>query len=343
MLSFVALAVMTTGQMMILRNFVDLANLSPAHIVSVVLYWLAVAAVFILFTRWQVVHHYQTPMEEFAVATKKVADGDFSVYVPARHLPDRHDYIDVIFADFNTMVEELGSIEILKSDFISNVSHEIRTPLATIVNYAEGLKKGNLTPEQQEAYLDTIVASATRLSDLTSTMLKLNKLEKQVIKPASDSYDVCAQLSMCALQFEGAWQGKDIQFEAEIEDRAIIEADEGLLELVWNNLISNAIKFTEVGGSIMLKQTSTPNEVVVSLADTGCGMDEYTLRHIFEKFYQGDSSHSTQGNGLGLALVWRILQLMECSISVASAVGEGSIFTVRIPVNQGSAKVKAAS
>ena len=333
-ISFLALGVLTTGQMILLRNYIDISSIPFSTIAAVVVYWLIVAAVFIGFTRRQFFHSFQKPMEEFAEATKKVADGDFSVYVPPRHLVDKRDFIDVIFVDFNSMVEELGSIETLKTDFFSNVSHEIKTPLSTILNYAQGLKSNNLTDAQKEMYIDTIIDSSTRLSDLISNILKLNKLEKQTLQPVAEPYDVCAQLCECALRFEELWANKDIEFEADIEDRATIESDASLLELVWNNLISNAIKFTPKGGSVTLHQTSTHDEIIVSVSDTGCGMDDETLKHIFDKFYQGDTSHSTEGNGLGLALILRILQLIDGGINVVSSVGEGSTFTVCIPVNR---------
>ena len=134
-------------------------------------------------------------------------------------------------------------------------------------------------------------------------MLKLNKLEKQTIRPAAEVYDVCAQLCSVAVQFEDAWERKDIEFDADLEDAAYTQADPGLLELVWTNLLSNAVKFTPQGGSITLRQTRANGKIYVSVTDTGCGMDEKTIKHIYDKFYQGDTSHSTEGNGLGMALV----------------------------------------
>ena len=294
-------------------------------------YWALVAVALTLYARWQIKKTYEEPMHRLAKATAKVAQGDFSVYVPPLHTADKLDYLDVMILDFNTMVEELGSIETLKTDFFSNVSHEMKTPLAVIQNYAQLLQKENLTEEERREYADSIFQSTRKLSSLITNILKLNKLEKQTIRPVPEQYDLCQQLCDCALQFEDAWEKKDIEFIAELEDRVVIEADPGLLELVWTNLLSNAVKFTPPGGTVTLTQTSNEREVTVSVSDTGCGMDEKTLRHIYDKFYQGDTSHSTEGNGLGLALVQRILQLSNGTITVKSRVGQGSTFTVRLP------------
>ena len=290
-----------------------------------------VAVALTLYARWQIKKTYEKPMHRLAKATAKVAQGDFSVYVPPLHTADKLDYLDVMILDFNIMVEELGSIETLKTDFFSNVSHEMKTPLAVIQNYAQLLQKENLTEEERREYSESILQSTRKLSSLITNILKLNKLEKQTIRPAPEQYDLCQQLCDCALQFEDAWEKKDIEFIAELEDRVVIEADPGLLELVWTNLLSNAVKFTPPGGTVTLTQTSNEREVTVSVSDTGCGMDEKTLRHIYDKFYQGDTSHSTEGNGLGLALVQRILQLSNGTIAVKSRVGQGSTFTVRLP------------
>ena len=294
-------------------------------------YWALVAVALTLYARWQIKKTYEEPMHRLAKATAKVAQGDFSVYVPPLHTADKLDYLDVMILDFNIMVEELGSIETQKTDFFSNVSHEMKTPLAVIQNYAQLLQKENLTEEERREYADSILQSTRKLSSLITNILKLNKLEKQTIRPVPEQYDLCQQLCDCALQFEDAWEKKDIEFIAELEDRVVIEADPGLLELVWTNLLSNAVKFTPPGGTVTLTQTSNEQEVTVSVSDTGCGMDEKTLRHIYDKFYQGDTSHSTEGNGLGLALVQRILQLSEGTITVKSRVGQGSTFTVRLP------------
>lgn len=298
-----------------------------------ILYWSAVAVGLTLFTRRRIQRVYEEPMHRLAEATEQVAGGDFSVYIPPLHTSDKLDYMDIMFADFNKMVEELGSIETLKTDFFSNVSHEIKTPLAVIQNNAELLRMEDLTDKQRD-YADTIYQSSRRLSDLISNILKLNKLEKQTITPEIQVYNVCAQLAECSLGFEEAWEQKELDFDADMEDRAEIAADPALVELVWNNLFSNAVKFTEPGGSIILTETSDGENVYVSVRDTGCGMSEETKKHIFEKFYQGDTSHAMAGNGLGLALALRVLQMNDFQIKVESAPGEGSTFTVVMPKAQ---------
>lgn len=296
-------------------------------------YWALVAVSLTLYARWQIKRAYEEPMHRLAKATAKVAQGDFSVYVPPLHTADKLDYLDVMILDFNTMVEELGSIETLKTDFFSNVSHEMKTPLAVIQNCTQLLNKENITEEKRHEYADSILQSTRKLSNLITNILKLNKLEKQTIHPVPEHYDLCRQLCDCALQFEDTWESKKLELITDIEDWVMVEADPGLLELVWTNLLSNAVKFTPPGGTITLTQTSDKKEITVSVSDTGCGIDEETMRHIYDKFYQGDTSHSTEGNGLGLALVQRILQLSDGTITVKSRVGQGSTFTVRLPAS----------
>jgi len=296
-----------------------------------ILYWGAVAVGLTLFTRHQVRKTYEEPLLRFAQATRKVAEGDFSVYVPPVHTADKADYLDQMILDFDKMVEELGSIETLKTDFFSDVSHEFKSPLAVISSNAELLQKGGGLSTEQTEQVENIRHAIQRLANLIQNMLKLNKLEKQTIRPMPEAFDVCAQLCECAVQFEDAWEQKDLEFEADLEDSAFVYADPGLTELVWTNLLSNAVKFTPEGGSITLAQKTEADRVCISVTDTGCGMTQETVKHIFDKFYQGDSSHSTQGNGLGLALVKRILELSDGSITVTSTPGQGSTFTVSLP------------
>lgn len=299
--------------------------------ITPMIYWGLVAVGLTLLTRKKMKDTYDEPLHRLAKATDQVANGDFSVYIPTIHTQDKWDYLDVMIVDFNKMVEELGSIETLKTDFVSNVSHEMKTPIAIIKNYAELLQSTGITEEQRKEYAENIEKASMRLSNLISNILKLNKLENQKIVPETESYDVCRQLCECILQFEEAWDDKELELETEIEDAAMVKADESLLELVWNNLLSNAIKFTERGGMVTVKQTSDGNAVTVSITDTGCGMEPESVKHIFDKFYQGDTSHSRESNGLGLALVKRVLELLDGSIQVFSKKGEGSTFVVTLP------------
>lgn len=307
-----------------------------SHIIQTIVplvYWALVASILTLYTRWRVQKTYEEPMQALAKATSKVAQGDFSVYVSPLHTPDKLDYLDVMILDFNKMVEELGSIETLKTDFFSNVSHEFKTPLAVIQNNAELLQSRINTEQQRQEYTQNILQATRRLTGLITNMLKLNKLEKQVIQPIPQRYDVSAQICACALQFEDVWEKKNITLDADVEERTMIEADEGLLELVWTNLLSNAMKFTPSGGTIRISQLADTESITVCISDTGCGMDQTTVKHIFDKFYQGDTSHAMEGNGLGLALVQRILQLSNGTITVKSAPGKGSTFTVTLPLS----------
>ena len=296
------------------------------------LYWAAVAAGLTFFTRKKMIQTYDRPMKELARAAGQVAQGDFSVYIPPIHTADRYDYLDRMILDFNQMVAELGSLETMRTDFIANVSHEFKTPLAAIQNYAQLLEQPGLSPKEQRACTAAILGSTRRLSALVTNILKLNKLESQQLKPQPVPYDLCRQLSDCALAFEPVWEEKQIEFDASLEDRTVIQADASLLELVWNNLLSNAFKFTPPGGRVTLTQSCRDGWAVVTVADTGCGIPPQAQKHIFDKFYQADPSHASAGNGLGLALVRRVLERTGGRITVDSAEGRGSAFTVQLPL-----------
>lgn len=332
LIAFLLLSGLHTGLIVLMTERKVSATVSS---IVPVIYWLVASIALTFFTRYKMRQLYERPMKMLAQAASQVARGDFSIYIPPINSADKQDYFDVMIGDFNRMVEALGSIETMKTDFISNVSHEIKTPLAVIQNTAELMDHPDLTPEARQAYVDTIRAASKRLSGLITNILKLNKLEKQIITPDRTVYDLSAQLAECAVQFEAMWEKKDIQFEAELEDKALITADPELMSLVWTNLLSNAIKFTPSGGTVSLVQRTDGDTIVVEVADTGCGMDHQTMEHIFDKFYQGDTSHATEGNGLGLALVQRVIQMVDAELNVASALGQGSVFTVRIAAAAG--------
>lgn len=287
----------------------------------------------LLFTLCDSVRHIymvERPMERILQATQRLTQGDFSARIQPLHGLELMNEFDVIIADFNKMAEELSSIETLRTDFIASVSHELKTPLAVMQNYATMLQAPNLTEAQRVEYTRAIADASRRLSELITNILRLNKLENQNIFPDVTQYNLGEQLRECVLALEDSWEKKNLQLEIAIDD-VQVEADAELLTLVWNNLLSNAIKFTDDGGAIAVTVTEAGRWAVVSIADTGCGISAEVGQHIFEKFYQGDSSHATQGNGLGLALVKRIVNIIGGEISVESAVGVGSTFTVRLP------------
>lgn len=263
-------------------------------------------------------------------AAKQITRGDFSVRIKpgARFMADEN--FNEIIDCFNTLAQELSGVETLRTDFIANVSHELKTPLAVIQNYAAMLQKPDLTEEKRVEYAKTITESTRRLADLIANILKLNRLENQQIYPDKQIYNLGEQLCECLLNFEDTWEKKEIEINTEIEGEVFIESDPELLTLVWNNLFSNAMKFTEPGGTISLRLRLAGELAVVEVSDTGCGISPEVGRHIFEKFYQGDTSHAAQGNGLGLALVKRVMDIVGGDISVSSEVGEGSTFTVKI-------------
>ncbi len=269
------------------------------------------------------------PLRKISGAARKVAKGDFSVQIEYTRKDGRKNEIDVLIEDFNKMTRELASNEMLKSDFIANVSHELKAPLSIIQSYTKALKDGYATPEQEEQYLDTIIAASKNLNSMITNILKLNKLENQQIFPVPETYQLGEQLRRCALSYMEQWQEKDIEFKIDVEDVAVCY-DASLLELVWNNLLSNAIKFTPAGGSICLTSQKKDNAVFITVKDTGCGIDEETQKRIFEKFYQGDTSHASEGNGLGLALVKKVIEIIGGDITVKSVPGKGTAFTVKI-------------
>ena len=269
------------------------------------------------------------PVKMITDATEKIMQGDFTVRVQPMHGAGMEGFNQIAGA-INKMAEELSGTETLRTDFIANVSHELKTPLAVMGNYATMLQKPGIKEEEKNEYAKAISEAARKLAQLITNILKLNKLENQQIFPQPQEFDLGEQLCQSLLGFEDAWEAKGLEIETEIEEDVRIKSDPELLSLVWNNLISNAVKFTPNGGKIGVSLKVDGNTVIVSISDTGCGMKPETGMHIFEKFYQGDTSHATQGNGLGLALVKRVIDILSGEIGVQSVYGEGSTFTVKL-------------
>ena len=269
------------------------------------------------------------PVQQILTATDKVMHGDFSVRIPEPKKTSVYSFSRII-RNFNAMTAELSGTETLRTDFIANVSHELKTPLSVIQNYGTMLQQPGLEEARRIEYAKVITDSSRRLAELITNILKLNRLENQQIFPEAEEYDLSAQLCESLLLFEDIWEKKDIQLDIRIPDSIRIKSDPDLWELVWNNLLSNAMKFTPEGGCVSLSLVVEGSTAVVTVTDTGCGMTPEQGKHIFEKFYQADTSHATRGNGLGLALVKRVVDITGSAISVQSTPGKGSSFSVRM-------------
>ena len=272
------------------------------------------------------------PVNIITDAAERIMQGDFSVRIAPMHGAGMEGFNQIGTA-INKMAQELSGTETLRTDFIANVSHELKTPLAVMGNYATMLQRPGITTEEKNEYAKAISEAARKLAQLITNILKLNKLENQQIFPQPQEFDLGEQLCESLLGFEEAWEAKSLEIETDIADDVRIKSDPELLSLVWNNLISNAVKFTPEGGKIGVSLNTDGNLVTVAVRDTGCGMTPQVGQHIFEKFYQGDTSHATQGNGLGLALVKRVVDILHGEISVQSTPGQGSTFTVKIRRN----------
>jgi len=263
-------------------------------------------------------------------AANKVARGDHSIRLnyKEKKIPGNYDFI---YKSFNEMVEQLSATETLQTDFISNVSHEMKTPLAVIQNYCTLLQMPGLTEQQRTEYTKVIFENTQRITDLVTNILKLNKLENQKIEVEKHIFDIGESVSESLLNFEQLWENKNIEIQTDIRDEVFVNSDKALLSLVWNNLISNALKFTDANGTVKVIVSIENGNAIVRISDTGCGISPETGQHIFEKFYQGDTSHQQQGNGLGLALVKKVVDITGGEIGVESEVGKGSTFTFMIP------------
>lgn len=269
-----------------------------------------------------------SPIAALSRAATEIASGNLKVHVEES---DRKDEIGELQRQFNLMVRELQSNEYLKKDFISNVSHEFKTPLAIIGGYADLLTEDNISEKDRKEYAAMIVSESKRLTKLTSNILKLSRLNQDKIPAKFSEFSLDEQIRQCLLLLEPKWSGKNLEFQLELESVAYV-GDKELLSEVWLNLIDNAIKFSPADAviSIQLKQ-NTSSGYEIRIVDQGIGMDEKTKKRIFEQFYQGDTSHKQEGNGLGLAIALKILELHHGRIDVQSELQKGSAFLITLP------------
>lgn len=268
------------------------------------------------------------PLRKIIDATQKVATGDFTVQLETTTVPEMED----LTASFNTMVQELASIETLRDDFVSNFSHEFKTPIVSIRGFAKLLRDKDLPQADRDEYIEIIIQESERLSGLATNVLNLSRLEHTGMVINRQHFPLDEQIRRAAALMEPRWHEKNSTVTLDM-DSIHIYSDEDLLQQVWVNLLDNAIKFTGEGGRIALSLKRDGQTAVFAIADDGTGMDDATLAHLFDKFYQGDASHAGSGNGLGLALVKRILVLCGGEMTVDSHPDRGSTFTVTLPLN----------
>ena len=269
------------------------------------------------------------PIAKLRSAMREVADGDFKVEAKCE---SRIQDVQDIYDSFNSMVRELSTTETLQTDFISDVSHEFKTPINAIEGYAS-LLEGEPSPEEQRAYVEKILFNTRRLSALTGNILLLSKLSNQSILPQKTQFRLDEQIRQAIVALEQMWSEKELGFEVELAETPFF-GYESLLPHVWTNLIGNAVKFSPKGGEIRIKMMRTEGAVVFTIEDDGPGIVPGDEEHIFTKFYQSESSHGMEGNGLGLALVRQIVEMSGGSVDVQNLEVGGCRFTVRLPLEQ---------
>ena len=267
------------------------------------------------------------PIEQINEATKKVALGEYDIELESK----REDEIGELTNNFNKMTHGLKSTENLQKEFINNVSHEIKTPVSSIEGFAKFLKDKNLTQEEREEYANIIIEEAKRLENLTGKILKLSKLNNQEIITNKHEIEVAEQIRKAISLLEPKWSKKDIKINVSLEEKIFL-GDEDLIFQVWVNIIDNAIKFSNEGGSIDIKVYEKDGNINVEIKDRGIGMKEEELEKVYDRFYQIDRSHSKEGSGLGLAIVKRIVELSEGKIEIKSKENKGTTVIVKLPV-----------
>ena len=309
--------------LLVLRRSGDMASPGILSLASLVLVSLVASGLMSVFIGRRIL----TPMLKLSNASKEVAHGNFTVSVSDS---SKLEEVQTTFRNFNAMVQELNSITTLSNDFIANVSHEFKTPLTAVEGYAMLLQDKELSDAEREEYLDKILYNTHRLSTLVENILILSKLESGPLPEQYTDFRLDEQLRQAVVILEPEWAKKSLSFDVQL-DEVTFHGCESLLSHVWTNLLSNAVKFSAPGQEISLRLLEQTTCVVATVTDRGCGMDEATARRSFEKFYQGDTSRRADGNGLGLALVKRIVELSDGVIEVDSAPNQGSTFRVVLP------------
>ena len=267
-----------------------------------------------------------SPIRKLGDAMNMVGKGAFGIQISTRA---PFSDIEDIYRNFNLMTRELAATEILKTDFVSNVSHEIKTPITAIEGYAMLLQGSENLNEEEAEYVEKILANSQRLSELVGNVLLLSRIDNQAIETKSERFSLDEQIRQSILMLEPKWTEKNIELDVELEPIKY-EGNRGLMLHVWNNLIGNAIKFSPDNSTVRIRLSRDEKDIVFSVEDEGEGISEDAKNHIFDKFYQADSSHKQEGNGLGLSLVKRILDMTGGSIITENLEPHGCIFKVVI-------------
>ena len=268
------------------------------------------------------------PINKLITATKELSNGNFDIRINFDHPKE----LKELSNSFNNMAKELGSVELLRNDFVNNFSHEFKTPIVSLRGFAKLLKNDNLTKEERDEYLDIIISESDRLALLATNILNLSNIENKTINTSKSNFDLSEQIRHSILLLESKWSSKNIEINIDLDETKYI-GNEELLKQVWVNLIENAIKFTNKEGKIDIQLMSFEDSKVFKIRDTGIGMSQKTKKHIFDKFYQGDTSHTIEGNGLGLTMVKKIIDLHNGIVEVKSQLNKGTIITVTLPLN----------
>lgn len=308
----------------VLKKFNVSLSFLKSPVIQVIIICASACTIFIIVSFF-ITNRVFYPLKQISRAAKKVAAGDYSVQIDYKR-NDIEEFKSTI-DNFNKMVNELNSVEMMRNDFIANVSHEFKTPLSSITGYVTLLQDSDLSDEEKNEYIQKTFFNIEKLNDLTENILRLSSIEHQNYMPDSVTYRLDEQIREAIVLLEPKWSKKDIVFDIDLMD-VIYTGQQALLFQIWINIIGNAIKFSDMGGEITVRLSSDEERVKVTISDNGIGMTAETMNHIFDKFYQGDTSRRSHGNGLGLALCREIADKCGGKIYVASEPGCGSVFTV---------------
>lgn len=305
-------------------DFLDV-NMLPSHIEQAVLAVISLITGIILALLFR--KFILKPLYSAYYALNCIAEGNYDVEIK----PQGIRAIAKVAREINSTAKELRSIEIMRNDFINNFSHEFRTPIVSIEGFAKMLKDESLTPAEKEEYLNIIISEAHRLSELSSNILTLNRLDNQTVLSDKKTFNVSEQIRLCVVLLESKWGKKDINFDF-TDDDYDINANEHLLQQLWLNIIDNAVKYSAQGGDISIRVFRKKDHLIFTFTDKGKGMTENELRHAFDRFYQGDLNHKKSGNGIGLPVAKKICELHGGEIKITSESGKGTTVEITLPL-----------